>query len=84
MKETNDATTTVVKIELAIKALDYHIERLETKLSFLIRSYDDPRTDLLYQYEKKIATVKQEIDDATEQRRSLIRLSQMGVITVLR
>ena len=81
MKETNAA---VVKIELAIKALDYHIERLETKLSFLIRSSDDPYTDLLYQYEKKIATVKQEIDDATEQRRSLIRLSQMGVITVLR
>ena len=75
---------TVVKIELAIKAMDYHIERLETKLSFLIRSSDDPYTDLLYQYEKKIATVKQEIDDATEQRRSLIRLSQMGVITVLR
>ena len=74
----------VVKIELAIKAMDYHIERLETKLSFLIRSSDDPYTDLLYQYEKKIATVKQEIDDATEQRRSLIRLSQMGVITVLR
>jgi hypothetical protein len=83
LKETN-AATAVVKIELAIKALDYHIERLETKLSFLITSYDDPRTDLLYQYEKKIATVKQEIDDATEQRRSLIRLSQMGVITVLR
>ena len=84
MKETNAAAAAVVKIELAIKALDYHIERLETKLSFLIRSYDDPRTDLLYPYEKKIATVKQEIDDATEQRRSLIRLSQMGVITVLR
>ena len=82
MKETNAAA--VVKIELAINALEYHIERLETKLSFLIRSYDDPRTDLLYQYEKKIATVKQEIDDATEQRRTLIRLSQMGVITVLR
>lgn len=81
LKETNAA---VVKIEFAIKVLDHHIERLETKLSFLIRSYDDPRTDLLYQYEKKIATVKQEIDDATEQRRTLIRLSQMGVITVLR
>ena len=86
MKETNAAAAAaaVVKIELAIKALDYHIERLETKLSFLTRSYDDPYTDLLYQYEKKIATVKQEIDDATEQRRTLIRLSQMGVITVLR
>ncbi|HEX6281057.1 MAG TPA: hypothetical protein VFZ67_02405 [Nitrososphaera sp.] len=81
MKETNAA---VVKIEFAIKVLDHHIERLETKLSFLIRSYDDPRTDLLYQHEKKITTVKQEIDDATEQRRTLIRLSQMGVITVLR
>jgi len=82
LNETN--AVAIVKIELAIKALDYHIDRLETKLSFLIRSYEDPRTDLLYQYEKKIATVKQEIDDATEQRRSLIRLSQMGVITVLR
>jgi hypothetical protein len=82
LKETN--TAAVVKIEVAIKAWDHHIEILEAKLSFLISSYD-PHTDLLlYQYEKKIATVKQELDDATEQRRMLNRLSQMGVITVLR
>jgi hypothetical protein len=71
---------TVAEIEVAIKAWDHHIERLEAKLSFLIRSYDDPRTDLLYQYEKKIATVKQEINDATEQKRTLNRLRQMSVI----
>ena len=56
---------------VGIKVLDDHISRLEAKLSFLIRSYDNyySSTDLLYQYEKKIATVKQEIDDAMEQRR---------------
>ena len=51
-----------------MEALDRHIESLEAKLSFLIRSYDDPSTDLLYQYDKKIATVKQEINDAMEHR----------------
>jgi len=69
-----------VKIEVAIKALDHNIERLEAKLSFLIKSYDDPRTDLLYQYEKKIATVKQEIEHAMEQRRTLNSLRQISVI----
>ncbi len=64
---------TVVKIEAAIKALDHNVEKLEAKLSFIIKSYDS-RRDLLYQYEKKITTVKQEIDDATEQRRTLNRL----------
>jgi len=60
--------------------LDHHIERLEAKLSFLVRSYDDPREDSLYQYEKKIATIKQEIDDMTEQRLALNRLRQMSII----
>jgi hypothetical protein len=61
--------TVVIKIDVAMRSLDDHIERLEAKLSFLIRSYDAPHTDLLYQYDKKIATVKQEINDAMEQRR---------------
>jgi hypothetical protein len=68
--------TVVVQIEVGIKALDRHIERLEAKLSFLIRSYDDDNdddnnntsTDLSDQYKKKIATIKQEIEDAIEQR----------------
>jgi uncharacterized protein YbbC (DUF1343 family) len=64
-QKTRQGDVTVV----GMKALDRHIERLEAKLSFLIRSYDAPRTDLLYQYDKKIATVKQEINDAMEQRR---------------
>ena len=77
--------TVVVQIEVVrIKALDHHIERLEAKLSFLIRSYDDddPRTDLLdHQYKKKIATIKQEIDDAMERRRTSNRPEhQMSVI----
>jgi hypothetical protein len=73
--------TVVVEIEVRIKALDRHIERLEAKLSFLIRSYDDdPRTDLSDQYKKKIATVKQEIEYAMEDRRRLNGLRQMGVI----
>jgi uncharacterized protein YbbC (DUF1343 family) len=64
-QKTRQGDVTVV----GMKALDRHIERLEAKLSFLIRSYDTPCTDLLYQYDKKIATVKQEINDAMEQRR---------------
>jgi hypothetical protein len=64
-QKTRQGNVTVV----GMKALDRHIERLEAKLSFLIRSYDASRTDLLYQYDKKIATVKQEINDAMEQRR---------------
>jgi hypothetical protein len=78
--------TVVVEMEVVrIKALDRHIERLEAKLSFLIRSYDDDNntcTDLSdHQYKKKIATIKQEIDDATERRRTSNRLKQqMSVI----
>jgi hypothetical protein len=54
---------------VGMNALDHHIERLEAKLSFLIISYDAPHTELLYQYDKNIATVKQEINDAMEHRR---------------
>jgi uncharacterized small protein (DUF1192 family) len=63
--------TVVDEIKVPIKMWDDHIERLEAKLSFLIRSYDDPNSDLLYQYEKKVATLKREINDAMEQRQML-------------
>ncbi len=66
--------------EVEIKALDHHIERLEAKLSFLIRSCDESHTDLSYQFEEKIDTVKQEIRDATEQRRMLNKLMQISII----
>ena len=80
--------TEVTEIEeVGIKVLDLHIERLEAKLSFLTRSYNnnnnnnDLRTDLLYEYEKKIATVKQESYDAMEQRRRKLNgPRQMSVI----
>lgn len=67
-EEKLDELTVVDEIEGAVKMWDDHIERLEAKLSFLIRSYDDPNLDLLYQYEKKVATLKREINDAIEQR----------------
>jgi hypothetical protein len=68
-QKTREGDMTVV----GMKALDHHIERLEAKLSFLIRSYNDSRTDsLLYQYEKKIAIVKQEINEVIERRRCQI------------
>lgn len=69
-EKTSDVTV-VDEIEVPIKMWDDHIERLEAKLSFLIRSYDDPNSDLLYQYEKKVATLKREINDAMEQRKML-------------
>jgi hypothetical protein len=68
-QKTRQGDMTVVRM----KALDHHMERLEAKLSFLIRSYNDSRTDsLLYQYEKKIAIVKQEINEVMERRRCQI------------
>ncbi len=63
-QKTRQGDVTVVEM----KALDRHIETLEAKLSFLIRLCDDPRMDLSYQYDKKIATVKQEINEAMERR----------------
>jgi hypothetical protein len=71
-EEKVDDVTAVDEIEVAIKMWDDHIGKLEAKLSFLIRSYDDPNLDLLYQYEKKVATLKLEINDAMEQRQKLI------------
>lgn len=71
---------TVVETEVAIRAFDHHVERLEAKLSYLIRSCDDACEDSLYQCERKIATVKQEIDDMIEQKRTLHRLKQMSII----
>jgi hypothetical protein len=63
-QKTRQGEVTVVEME----ALDRHIETLEAKLSFLIRLCDDPLTDLSYKYDKKIATVKQEINEAMERR----------------
>jgi hypothetical protein len=71
-EEKVDDVTAVDEIDVAIKMWDDHIGKLEAKLSFLIRSYDDPNSDLLYQYEKKVATLKLEINDAMEQRQKLI------------
>ena len=70
-EEKPDDLTVVDEIEVEVKMWDDHIERLEAKLSFLIRSYDDPNVGLLYQYEKKVATLKREINDAIEQRRMI-------------
>ena len=63
--------TVVDEIEVPLKMWDDHIERLEAKLSFLIRSNHDVNLDFLYQYEKKVATLKREINDAMEQRQML-------------
>ena len=70
-EEKMSGLTVIDEIEVPIKMWDDHIERLEAKLSFLIRSYDDPNSDLSYQYEKKVATLKREINDAIEQRQIL-------------
>ncbi len=64
-QKTRQGDMTIVRMN----ALDHHIKRLEAKLSFLIRSYDNCPADLLYQYEKKIAIVKQEINEVMERRR---------------
>ena len=71
-EEKSGGAIVVDEIEAATKLWDDHIERLKAKLSFLISSYDDPNTDFLYQHEKKVATLKREINDAVEQRQMLI------------
>ncbi len=71
-EEKTGGATVVDEIEDAAKLWDDHIERLKAKLSFLISSYDDCNTDFLYQHEKKVATLKREINDAIEQRQILI------------
>ena len=63
-QKTRQGDMTVV----GMNTLDHHIERLEAKLSFLIRSYDIFPTNSFYQYEKKIAIVKQEINEVMEPR----------------
>ncbi len=74
-KENRCNVTDIDQIDVTIKIWDDHIERLESKLSFLIRSYgDNPNSDLLYQHEKKIATLKREINDAIEQRQRQITI----------
>lgn len=78
-EKTSDATV-VDEIEVAVKMSDDHIERLEAKLSFLIRSNHDANLDLLYQHEKKVATLKREINDATEQRQMLIGRSKLVLL----
>jgi hypothetical protein len=72
--------TVVDEIEVPIKMWDDHIEILEAKLSFLIRSYDDSNSDLLYQYEKKVATLKREINDAMGQRQMLRGRSKLVLL----
>jgi hypothetical protein len=47
-------------------------------LLFLLRS-QDPRDDLLHQHEKKIATVKQEIEFAVRERQNLKQVKEMGI-----
>jgi hypothetical protein len=79
-EEKTDDVTVVDEIEVAIKMWDDHIEILEAKLSFLIRSYNDPNSDLLYQYEKKVATLKREINDAMEQREMLRGRGKLSII----
>jgi hypothetical protein len=80
-KKQGSDLTVVIEIEVIIKALDRHIETLQAKLAFLIASYDDydRRINFSDQYKKKIATVKQEIDDAIQRRRRSDRLEQMSV-----
>ena len=73
--------TVVDEIDVAIKMWDDHIERLEAKLSFLIRSNHDANLDLLYKYEKKVATLKREINDAIEQRHMLIGRSKLVLLS---
>ena len=48
-------------------------------LSFLIRLQDPHKDLLLRQRDKKIATVKQEIDFAVKQRQKLKKIKEMGI-----
>jgi hypothetical protein len=79
-EEKTSDTTIVDAIEVAIKMWDDHIERLEAKLLFLIGSYDDHNSDLSYQHEKRVTTLKREINDAIEQRQMLIGRGKLALL----
>jgi hypothetical protein len=64
--------------EVKVKVLNDHIVRLEAKLSFLTGSHGDDdyyySTHSSYHQKIKIATAKQEIDEAMELKRSIFAL----------
>ncbi len=73
--------TDIDQIDIAIVIWDDHIERLEAKLTYLVGACDDLNPDLLYQHEKKIATLKREINDAMEQRQMLIGRDKLVLLS---
>ena len=79
-EKTHDATI-ADRIGVAIKMWDDHIERLESKLLFLNGPYDDHNSDLLYQLERKVTTLKREINDAIEQRQILIGRGKSALLS---
>ncbi len=69
----------LAKTKLAIAVIDHHIEILEAMLSYLVQLQNQRRDWLLVDYDKKIATVKKEIEVAQKHRQKLINLNEKGI-----
>lgn len=80
-EEKSHNITDIDQIDIAIEVWNDHIGRLEAKLTFLIGVCDDNNPDILYQHEKKIATLKREISDAMEQRQMLIGRDKLVLLS---
>lgn len=80
-EEKSHTITDIDQIDIAVEIWNDHIGRLEAKLTYLIGVCDDINPDILYQHEKKIATLKREINDAMEQRQMLIGRDKLVLLS---
>jgi pimeloyl-ACP methyl ester carboxylesterase len=84
----------MVDIDIAIKSLDRHIEKIEAVLAFKIKSYNDSlrrerreggvrrgEGELPYDLKREIAAHEEELSYAMRLRRNLISMKQNGMVT---
>jgi hypothetical protein len=61
------------RLDSTVKMLDNHISMLDAKLLHIIHSYN-PQKDFLYNYEKRIEVVRNEIEFSMDLRKRLMKL----------
>lgn len=61
------------RLDSVIKMLDEHMAILDAKLLAIIHAHD-PHKDWIYNYEKKLDEVREEIQFANQEKRKLVKL----------
>jgi hypothetical protein len=61
------------RLDSTVKMLDNHISKLDAKLLHIIHSYN-PQTEFLYNYEKKLEVVRNEIEFSIDLKNRLMKL----------